>query len=119
MANNGAIILSWGNTKVPPATAMGVLAKSLAFYDQAVKDGRATGYRVYASTARMAGQIVLEGKLDELAKLQVESESLKLLAVAGQVVEDLRVELAAGGSADDVSAFYMTGIQAMQEAGLA
>ena len=118
MADNGAIIITWGPNRVAPATAMGVLAKSLAFYDEAVKDGRATGYRVYASTARMGGQLVLEGRLDDLARLQVETESLNLLAQAGQVVEDLRVELYAGGSADDATGYYLSGMQAMQEAGL-
>jgi hypothetical protein len=121
MADRGAIIITWGKIRsgIAPATSMGVLAKSLAYYDQAVKDGRASGYRVYASTQRMGGQLVIEGELASLSALEIDSESLKLLAQAGQVVDDLRVELMAGGSADDATTYYLTGLAAMQEAGLA
>ena len=120
MADNGAIIISWGNVKsgVALEQSLGELAGALGYYDQAVKDGRASGYRVYASTSRMGGQLVIEGELAELAKLQVATESLQLLARAGRVVDDLHVELMAGGSADDATQYYLTGMQAIKDAGL-
>lgn len=116
----GAIVISWGTNRsgVPVTKAMEVLATTLGYYDSLVKEGRATGYRVYGSTARIGGYLIIEGKLSELAAISVETESLKLLAKAGMVVEDLELELMAGGSADDVTGFYLEGIASMQEAGL-
>jgi hypothetical protein len=116
----GAIVISWGTNRsgVPVTKAMEVLATSLAYYDGLVKDGRVSGYRTYGSTSRIGGQLVIEGTLAELAAISVETESLQLLAKAGMVVEDLRTELMAGGSPDEITSYYLEGMQAMQEAGL-
>jgi hypothetical protein len=116
----GAIVISWGTNRsgVPVTKAMEVLATSLAYYDGLVKEGRISGYRTYGSTARLGGQLVIEGALAELAAISVETESLQLLAKAGMVVEDLRTELMAGGSPDEITSYYLEGMQAMQEAGL-
>ena len=120
MAENGAYVISWGTVRpnVGVPKAMEVLAKSLSYYEGLQKDGRVTGYRVYASTQGMRGFLVLEGTRGELAAIAVEKQSLDLLAQAGQVVDDLRTELYAGGSPDDATEYYLNGIVAMQEIGL-
>lgn len=116
----GAIVISWGTNRsgVPVTKAMEVLATSLTYYDGLVKEGRASGYRAYGATGRIGGQLIIEGSLQALAAISVETESLKLLAKAGMVIEDLRLELMAGGSADEVTGFYLEGLASMQEAGL-
>ena len=53
-----------------------------------------------------------------LAKIQTEPEALKQLALGCAVVQDLRTELFIGGSADDVTQYYVTGLEAVTEAGL-
>ena len=118
---NGAIVVRWGNsrTNVQIAQGMGVLGGALAHYDTLQKDGKITGYRVYAAVTGMTtGMLVIEGKLDELAKLLVDSENLKHQLLGSLVVEDLDVQLMAGGSPDDATTFYVTGLGLAQEAGL-
>jgi len=114
----GAMIVSWGNTRVPVPKAMEVLANSLAYYDGLVKEGRLAGYRLYAPTTRLGGYLIIEGPLSELAAISVETESLKLVAQAGAVVDDLRIELTAGGSADEATNYYLEGMAAVADAGL-
>lgn len=121
MSQRGAMIITWGETQpnVPTDQGLGVFAKALEYYDGLAKTGRISGYRCYASTQRSAGSIVIEGELSTLAQIQCEEESMKQLALGAAVVQDLEVELCVGGSADDVTAYYTTSIQALTEAGLA
>lgn len=120
MAERGAVVITWGEGRpnVSGNQGMGVFGGALEYYDNLAKQGRITGYRVYGSTCRSAGMLIIEGEVDELAKIQLESESLKQLALGGAVVHDLRTELMIGGSADDVTQYYVTGLQAVTEAGL-
>jgi hypothetical protein len=120
MAERGAIVITWGEERpgVPGAKGMEVFGEALGFYDNLAKQGRITGYRVYGSTTRQAGMLVIEGEVDELAKISTESESLKQLALGCAVVQDLRTELYIGGSADDVTQYYVTGLEAVTEKGL-
>jgi len=116
----GALVISFGTNRpgVAPSTVMEVLGRALAHYDALRKAGRATSFRAYASTARIGGQLLIEGELSTLAAISAEPESLKLLAQAGMVVEDLRVELMGGGSPDDATGYYLEAVLALQEAGL-
>ena len=117
----GAIVVSFGSNRagVAPSTVMEVLARALAYCDALAKECRVASFRTYASTSRIGGQLLIEGALSTLAAISVEPESLKLLAQAGAVVDDLRVELMWGGSPDDVTGYYLEAVLAMQEAGLA
>ena len=118
---NGAIVVRWGNnrTNVPATQGMGVLAGALAHYDELQKAGRISGYRIYASvTGTSTGMLVIEGKLDELTKLLIDNENLKHQLLGSLVVDDLDVQLMAGGSADDATTYYVTGLGYAQEAGL-
>ena len=120
MAERGAIVITWGEGRpgVSGAQGMGVFGDALAYYDGLAKQGRISGYRVYGSTSREAGMLVVEGDVGELAKIQTEPEALKQLALGCAVVQDLRTELFIGGSPDDVTQYYVTGLQAVTEAGL-
>jgi hypothetical protein len=115
------MIITWGESQ--PNTSgeqgMGVFAKALEYYDGLQKTGRISGYRVYSSTRRNAGSIVVEGELSTLDQIQCEEESFKQLALGSAVVQNVDVELCVGGSPDDVAQFFATGIQAISEAGLA
>ena len=121
MAERGALVITWGEGQPGVGIAKGleVFAKSLGYYDELAKEGRIAGYRVYASTSSSRGMITIEGELAQLASIQIETESLKLLAVASGVVQNVNAELFAGGSADDATQYYMTAFQALTEAGLA
>ena len=121
MAERGAVVISWGSTRpgIPVAKALEVFAGALAYYDEQQKAGRVSGYRVFGSMQTQGGFMVVEGALSDLAALQVESDSLKLLAKAGQVVNDIKTEMFAGGTPDDATQYYMTGLEAIGEAGLA
>ncbi len=120
MAEKGAIVTSWGVGRpgIPPTKGMEVFAKALGWYDELAKEGRISGYRVYASTARDCGMLVIEGDVAELARLTTESESTTLLAMAAAVVEDVRSEVYIGGGPDDVVGFYTRAIEAITEAGI-
>jgi len=119
MAERGAIVINWGEGR-PEVGPKGleVFANALGYYDGLLKQGRITGYRVYASTTHAEGTLVIEGDLAELAKIQIEPESQKQLMLGSAVVRDLTADLCVGGSADDVAQFYATGVQALEEAGL-
>src|SRR5687768_1544854 len=96
MAERGAIIISWGDGQpgVPVAKGLEIFGNALGFYEQLQKDGRIDGYRVYASmTGKPGGQLVIEGAVDELAKLMVDSESQKHRLLGELVVRDLDVQL--------------------------
>ena len=121
MPERGSIIISWGAGKRDPGINKGleVFAKALAYYDEQVKTGRVSGYRVYASiTGKQTGMLVVEGAIAELTKLMVETDNLKLLAAGTEVVEDLDIQLMAGGSADDVMQYIGLGLESIQENGL-
>lgn len=121
MTQRGAMIITWGEPRpgVPNSKGLEVFATALGYYDELQKEGRISGYRVYASTQRDHGVLVIEGELRELAQIQCEDESMKQLALGGAVVQQLDVELCVGGSADDVTGFYTTAVTALAEAGLA
>jgi hypothetical protein len=120
MAERGAIVITWGEERpgVPGNKGMEVFAEALGYYDGLAKQGRISGYRVYGSTNRQAGMLVVEGDVGELAKIQTEPEALKQLALGCAVVQDLRTETFIGGSADDVTQYYVNGLQAVTELGL-
>src|SRR3954452_23941885 len=113
MADRGAAVITWGEPQpgVPNTKGLEVFAKALGYYDGLAKSGRISGYRTYASTSRSRGILVIEGEVQELAKINVETESLQLLALASAVVQDVEVDIYVGGTADDATQFYLTSLQ--------
>jgi hypothetical protein len=121
MADRGAMLTTWGAARpgVPSAKGMEVFAKALAWYDELAKEGRISGYRVYASINRDAGCVIAEGSTAELARISTEEPATTLLALAAAVVDDVRIELLVGGNPDDVVGYYMQGVEALERFGLA
>ena len=121
MGEKGAIVTTWGAGRpaIAPGKGMEVFAKALSWYDELAKQGRISGYRVYASTTRDRGMLVAEGEAAELARITTEPESTTLLALASGVVDDVQIEVCVGGSPDDVVGYYTRAIEAITEAGLA
>ena len=120
MADRGAVRIAWGEVRpgIEVAKAMGVLAGTIGRLDDLQKAGRISGYRVFGSILGSNGFVLMEGDLRELAIIQTEEETLNDLARAIAVVDGVKIELFAGGSADDVTDYYMKGLAAQQAAGL-
>ena len=120
MAQRGALIITWGDGRatVSGAKAMEVFGSALGYYDELQKEGRISGYRVFASTRRQFGCLVIEGDVATLAQISTEDEATKQLALGSAVVQDLQTELCIGGTPDDVTQYYMNGLQAVADAGL-
>jgi hypothetical protein len=116
----GATVVTWRGRQpgVSAEQGLGVLASALAYYDDLATSGRITGYRVYSSSQSDRGMLIVEGPLDDLVGLGIEATTLKFLAQAHNVVQDVQVEHFAGGSAEDATSFYLAGLQSVQEAGL-
>jgi hypothetical protein len=120
MTQRGALIITWGEGRenVSGAKAMEVFGSALGYYDELQKEGRISGYRVFASTSRQFGCLIIEGEVSTLAQISIEDEATRQLALGSAVVSNLQTELCIGGSADDVTQYYMNGLQAVADAGL-
>jgi hypothetical protein len=120
MAEKGALITTWGSPRpgLAPGKGLEVFAKALTWYDELAKEGRISGYQVYACTTRERGMLIAEGDATELARITTEPEATTMLAMASAVVEDVCCEVFIGGKPDDVANFYTRTTQALTEAGL-
>ena len=120
MADRGAMIITWGTQRagVPAGKGMEVFGESLTYYDELAKEGHITGYRTYASTTRDRGTLVIEGELEQLARMLTSMESIRLLAKASAVIEDVEVDLCVGGSVDDITGHYTRALEAIGELAL-
>jgi hypothetical protein len=95
---NGAMIITWGSTvRGREMKGLEVFGKSLAYYDELAKEGRIHGHREYVAVtgnvSQRAGVMIVEGELEELAKLQVEEQSTRLLGEAAQICDNMTVTL--------------------------
>jgi hypothetical protein len=120
MGQRGALVTSWGAGRPGVSTAKGmeVFAEALGWYDELAKTGRISGYRVFGSINTDRGMLIAEGDAAELAKLTTEPESIKHLALAAAVVDDVESSVYIGGSVDDIMGYYTTATEAVNAAGL-
>lgn len=97
---NGAIRISWGASVAGrEATGLDVFGRAIAHFEGMAKQGRVHGHHEYFSvTGRTGGFMLIEGELDELMKILVEDDTLKLTDQASALVKDFRVDAYAGGS---------------------
>lgn len=96
----GATVITWGQS-VPGREAKGleVFGKALAHFEGLAKQGRIQGHKEYfALTGRVGGTMVVEGEVDELAKILTEEDTIRLNAEAAAIVQDFAITLCAGGS---------------------
>ena len=95
---NGAIIITWGTSvRGREMQGLDVFGRSLAYWDEKAKEGRIHGHREYfaitGNATQRAGTMVLEGDLDELARLMIDEDNTRLLTEAGNIVENLDTQL--------------------------
>lgn len=109
----GAVVGRWGSV-IPgrEAKALEVFGKSVERYEQLAKQGRIHSHREYiALTGKIGGLSVIEGEIEELQKILVETETISLNSQAEAIVQDFEVNLYVGGSdqaIQEVMGTYMT-----------
>jgi hypothetical protein len=107
---NGAIIITWGTpVRGREMQSLDVFGRSLAYWDEQAKEGRIHGHHEYfaisGNATQRAGTMVIDGDLDELARLMVAPENTRLLAEASQIVENLDTELCEANSDDAINRY--------------
>lgn len=116
---NGAIMIRWGQG-VPGREAKGleVFGAAVGHFEGLAKAGRIHGHREFFSvTGADGGFMIVDGELDELAKLVAEKEILALNAKASSIVADFEVTLYAGGTDQSVQELMGSFTQSLQEVG--
>jgi len=107
---NGAIIITWG----APVTGremkgLEVFGKALAYWDEKAKEGRIHGHHEYFSVtgdvSQRAGTMVIDGDLDELSRLCVDEDNVRILGEAGQIAQDMTVTLCESNSDDAINRY--------------
>jgi hypothetical protein len=97
---NGAVLIRWG-ASIPSREAAGldVFGKTVARFEELTKSGRVHGHQEYFSvTGRNGGFMMIDGELDELVKILVEDETIRLTDQASAIVSDLEIQAFAGGN---------------------
>jgi uncharacterized protein (UPF0128 family) len=107
---NGAIIITWGTpVRGREMQSLDVFGRSLAYWDEQAKEGRIHGHHEYfaisGNATQRAGTMVIDGDLDELARLMVAPENTRLLAEASQIVENLDTALCEANSDDAINRY--------------
>ena len=109
---NGAIIITWGNpVRGREMQSLDVFGRSLAYWDEKAKEGKIHGHHEYfavtGNATQRQGTMVIDGDLDELARLMVDEENTRLLAQASMIVENLDTSLCEANS-DEAITDYVT-----------
>lgn len=100
----GAIVIRWG-ASVPGREAKGleVFGKAIETFEGYAKDGRVHGHREYiALTGRSGGFMIADGDVEELQKILISPDVLKLNSQAEAIVSDFEITLYGGGSDQSV-----------------
>jgi len=107
---NGAIIICWGNpVRGREMQSLDVFGRALGYWDEKAKEGRIHGHHEYFAVTGNAsarqGTMVIDGDLDELARLMVDEDNTRLLAEASQIVENLDTSLCEANSDDTINRY--------------
>jgi hypothetical protein len=107
---NGAIIITWGTSvRGREMQSLDVFGKALAYWDEKAKEGRIHGHREYfgisGNAMERSGTMVIDGDLDELARLMVDEENVRLLGQASTIVDNLDTQLCQANSDEAISQF--------------
>jgi hypothetical protein len=116
---NGALLIRWSES-IPSREAAGlnIFGKTVAHFEQLAKSGRVHGHQEYFSvTGRNGGFMMIDGELDELMKILVEDEMMKLTDQASAVVSDLEIQAFAGGNDRATQQLVMDYTTNLQEIG--
>ncbi len=117
---NGALIISWGApVRGREMKGLEVLGKALAYYDELEKEGRIHGHREYfalsGDVGTRAGVMIVDGNLEELARLQVDQRNIDLLGEASNIAEHMNVTLCEANSDDAINRY----VEVMRATGIA
>lgn len=118
----GALMISWGTpVRGREAKSLESFGKALGYFEGLMKDGRIHGHREYfcltGNSSQRSGFMIVDGELDELQRIQVEDENLRLMAEASTIVESFDVTLCAGGSDQSVGENVMRFTETMSAMG--
>jgi hypothetical protein len=107
---NGAIIITWGTpVRGREMQSLDVFGRSLAYWDEQAKEGRIHGHHEYfaisGNATQRAGTMVIDGDLDQLARLMVDEQNTRLLAEAAQIVENLDTSLCESNSDEAITQY--------------
>lgn len=99
----GALMISWGTpVRGREAQSLATFSKALGYFEGLAKEGRIHGHREYfcltGNSGQRSGFMVVDGEIEELQKIQIEDENLRLMAEASSITESFEVTLCAGGS---------------------
>jgi len=105
---NGAIIISWGTpVRGREMQSLDVFGRSLAYWDEQAKEGRIHGHHEYfaisGNATQRAGTMVIEGDLDQLARLMVDEQNTRLLGEASMIVDNLDTQLCEANSDEAIT----------------
>lgn len=118
----GALMISWGNpVRGREAQSLGSFAKALGYFEGLAKEGRVHGHREYfcltGNSAQRSGFMIVDGELEELQRIQVEDENLRLMAEASSIVESFEVTLCTGGTDQAIGEMVTRFTETMSELG--
>jgi hypothetical protein len=107
---NGAIIITWGNpVRGREMQSLDVFGRSLAYWDEKAKEGRIHGHHEYfaltGNATQRQGTMVIEGDLDELARLMIDDDNTRLLGEASMIVENLDTSLCEANSDEAITQY--------------
>lgn len=99
----GALMISWGNTvRGREQKGLATFGKAVGYFADLAKEGRIHGHREYfcltGNSGQRAGFMIVDGELEELQKIQLEDDNLRLMAEASTIVEGFEVTMCIGGS---------------------
>lgn len=115
----GATVVTWG-AGVPGREAKGleVFGKALTHFEGLAKQGRIHAHKEYfALSGRAGGFMIIEGEVDELARILTEEETVRLNAEAQTIVQDFAINLYEGGSDQTVGESVTRYTQSLQNLG--
>lgn len=118
----GAIIISWGSNR-PGREAKGfeTFSKALEYFEGLAKEGRIHGHREYFSLtgnlSRWGGLMVIDGQLEELQKILISEENMRLMQEADAIVDNFDVTLCAGGSDQAVGELVTRSVETLSSLG--
>jgi len=107
---NGAIIITWGNpVRGREMQSLDVFGRSLAYWDEQAKEGRIHGHHEYfavtGNATQRQGTMVIEGDLDELARLMIDEQNTGLLGAPSMIVENLDTSLCEANSDEAITRY--------------
>ena len=117
---NGAITIRWGaSIRGRELSGLDVFGKAIAYFEGMAKSGRVHGHHEFLSvTGNPGGFMMAWGDLDEIMKILVEEQTLKLNNQASAIVSDFEIQAYAGGTDSAIQQLIGDYTGSLQEIGL-